>query len=150
MQIIGGNVKINNQSVDPVQATLATTLSKDLDSIDVGKMSKGGFITAHSAIVATTTSNEINCSGYNSILVEVSISGAVANWTFKVQGSFLSGGTFIDCYELANTGVMTLMSYQTDSSKIFVFRGIPDYIKIVAIEDVNGATATVKVQPFNI
>ncbi len=130
--------------------TLGTALSQDLDSIDVGKMSKGGIITAHNAITATATSNEIDCRGYNAVLIEVAISVAAKNWTFKVQGCMVSGGTFVDCYEQANTGVMTLMSYQCNASRMFLFRGIPDYIKLVATEDEDGATVTVKAQPLNV
>lgn len=118
--------------------------------IDEIRMSKGQVNTAHGAITATGTSAEINCKGFNALLVEVAISVAAKLWTFKVQGSLESGGTFVDCYEQANTGSMALMSYQTNASKIFLFKGIPDYIKIVATEDEDGATVTVKVQPLNI
>lgn len=130
--------------------SLTTALDKDIDSVDVGRMSKGGVTVAHNAITETATSAEIDCVGYNAIMLEVSISVAAKNWTFKVQGCMVSGGTFIDCYELANTGTMTLMSYQTNASKIFVFKGIPDYVKIVATEDEDNATVTVKVQPLNL
>lgn len=118
-------------------------------SVDrTGYRGKGTVITAHSAIDATTTSAAIDCRGYNAVLVDVTLSG-VANWTFKVQGSLTQGGTYKDCYELANTGSMVAMSYQTNASKVFIFKGIPDWIKIVATEDVNGQTATVLVQPLN-
>jgi hypothetical protein len=129
---------------------MISALDKDLDSIDVAKMSKGAVTTAHNAITEGATSAEIDCRGFNSILVEVAISVAAKLWTTKVQGCMVSGGTFIDCYEQANTGVMTLMSYQTSTSKIFVFKGIPDYVKIVATEDEDAATITVKVQPCNL
>lgn len=113
-------------------------------------MAKGAVVTAHNAITATATSAEIDCRGYNAIIIEAAISVAASNWTFKLQGCMTSGGTFIDLYELANTGVMADMSYQTNASKMFVFKGIPDYIKIVATEDVDGATVTVKAQPCNL
>lgn len=112
-------------------------------------ISKGNVSTIHSAIDATTTSSAINCTGYNAILIDVEFSGA-ANWTFKVQGSLTENGTYKDCYELANTGTQTLMSYQCNASRIFLFKGIPDWVKIVATEDVNGQTVTVKVQPLNV
>ena len=130
--------------------SLDTVLDSDFDSINVDKMSKGAVTTSHSAITATATSAELDCRGYNAILLEVAISVAVKLWTFKVQGCVVSGGTFVDCYELANTGAMTLMSYQTNESKIFIFKGIPDYVKIVATEDEDGATVTVKTQPLNL
>jgi hypothetical protein len=114
----------------------------------IDKVYKGNVITAHSLIEATTTSAPINCKGYNAILVQALISEATQNWTFKVQGSMSEHGTYTDCYELANTGSMALMSYQTNASKMFLFKGIPDWIKIVATEDVTGAKATVYVQPL--
>jgi len=60
-----------------------------------------------------------------------------------------SGSTFVDWYEQANTGVMALMSYQTNASRGWVWHGIPDYIKIVATRDGGASAVTVKVQPFN-
>ena len=51
---------------------------------------------------------------------------------------------------LANTGLFAQMiTPEIDSSRIVVFHGIPDYIKIVATEVDDGATVTCKVQPFN-
>lgn len=119
------------------------------DSINVNKMGKALPITAHDAISATATSEEISCVGYNAVLVYVTFSDTY-NWTFKVQGCLTTGGTFVDWYELANTGSMAAMIYQCNASRGFVFKGIPDYIKIVATEDQDGATVTVKVQPLNI
>ena len=108
------------------------------------KQSKGKITTAHSLITETTTSAEISCVGYNSLLVYTSITDAVQNWTVKVQGCMTSGGTFADWYDGA-----TQMSYQTNSGKAAVWKGVPDFCRIVATEDVNGAKCTVKVQPLN-
>jgi len=141
-------IRVNSKG--EVAVNLASSLDSDFDSINVDKMGKGSVTTAHNAITATATSTEVDCRGYNAILIEATISVAAKNWIFKVQGCVVSGGTFIDCYEQANTGVMTLMSYQTNVSKIFIFKGIPDYVKIVATEDEDGATVTVKVQPLNV
>ena len=110
---------------------------------------KGAVTLAHSAIDATATSAKICTEGYNGILVDVEFSGA-QNWTFSVQGSTLENGTFKDLYEMANTGTMTLMSYQCNASRMFVFKGVPDWIKIVATEDVTGVNVTVRVQPINL
>jgi hypothetical protein len=118
-------------------------------TVSIYRNHKGPVTTAHSAIQATATSAPIDCTGYNAVLVEASIS-ATFNWTFKVQGCLTENGTYVDCYELANTGSMALMSYQTNASKVFLFKGIPDWIKIVATEDANGATVTVRVQPLNV
>jgi hypothetical protein len=110
---------------------------------------KGAVTLAHSAIDATATSAVINCEGYNGILIHAIFSGA-ANWTIKVQGSLTENGTYSDIYELANTGTMTAMSYQTNASKVFVFKGVSDFVKIVATEDVSGQTLTVYAQPINL
>lgn len=117
--------------------------------VEIDQMIKGNVTTAHSAIDATTTSAKIDCRGFNAILIDVEFSGT-ANWTFKVQGSLIENGTYKDCYELANTGTQTLMSYQCNANRMFLFKGIPDWVKIVATEDANGQTVTVKVQPLNV
>jgi len=103
---------------------------------------KGSVTTAHDGITETATSTEIDCGGYNALLVETVVTVAAKNWTVKVTGSLSTGGTFGDCYEGA-----TLMSYQTNSSKIAIWKGIPRYVKIVATEDEDTGTCTVRVQP---
>lgn len=115
--------------------------------VDIDRFNKGSVITAHSAITATATSTPINCIGKNAILVKVTITGGANNWTFKPIGSFTRNGTYVDCYEQANTGVMILMSYQCNASRMFLFKGIPDWVEIVATENVDGSTVTVEVQP---
>jgi len=117
--------------------------------VDIDKINRGNVEEIFTAIDATTTSAKINCKGYNAILIDAAFSGA-ANWTFKVQGSLTENGTYKDCYKLKDDGTMALMSYQTNASRIFLFKGIPDWVKIVATEDVDGQTVTVKVQPLNI
>jgi hypothetical protein len=113
------------------------------------KLVKGSVTTAHSAITATATSAEIDCSGFNSVLLELTQSAAEA-WTYTVQGCMTSGGTFVDVYELANTGSLALMTVASNTlNRIVAFKGIPNYIKIVATEVAGTATISVKVQPFN-
>lgn len=100
-------------------------------------------------VVATTTSNEIDARGFNAVLIKITLDAA-ANWTTKLQGCFESGGTFVDLYEQANTGAMAQMSYQCNSSRMILFKGIPDYIKIVATEDADGAKYSAEVQLLNV
>jgi len=102
---------------------------------DVYMMSKGPITTVHDGIQATATSDPVDCRGFNAVLVYFTTSAA-NNWTIKVQGSDTRNGTYADCYELANTGSMAAMSYH--------------WIKIVATEDADGSTVTVKVQPLNV
>ena len=112
-------------------------------------LKKGSVTTAHDEIDATALSAEIGCVGYNAVLVDVVFSGA-ANWTLALQGAMATGGTFKQWYEQANTGSMAAMSYQCNGSRGWVWKGVPDYIKINATEDVSGETVTVKVQPINV
>lgn len=146
MQLSGSNVEQDGS----IKTTMTTALDSDYDSIDVDKMGKGGVTTVHSAIADTATSDEVDCRGYNAILVEAGVFSAAENWTFKVQGCMVSGGTFVDWYEMANTGIMTLMSYQCNAARGFIFKGIPDYVKIVATRDGGASAVTVKVQPLNV
>jgi len=106
---------------------------------------KAGVTTAHNLIEVTTTGAEIDCTNYNAILVETNITVAAKNWTIKVQGCLTTGGTFVDLYDAT-----TLMSYQTNSSKLVLWKGIPNFIKIVATEDEDGGKCTVRVQPLTI
>lgn len=111
--------------------------------------SRGAVTTAHSAIAETATSSEISCVGYNSLFMSVGPFSAAQNWTFKIQGSLTTGETFVDWYELANTGSMAAMSYQCNADRGFTFHGVPNFIKVVATRDGTASTVTVKVQPFN-
>ena len=146
VQLAGSNVEQDGS----LKTTMTTVLDSDYDSINVDKMGKGGVVTVHSAIADTATSDEVDCRGYNAILVEAGVFSAAENWTFKVQGCMVSGGTFVDWYEQANTGVMTLMSYQCNAARGFIFKGIPDYVKIVATRDGGASAVTVKAQPLNV
>jgi hypothetical protein len=146
--ITGGTQQVKASYGLPV--TLDTAIDKDTDSIDVGKMSKGGITVAHNAITATALSTEIDCSGYNAVLIFFEITGGANNWTISLQGASTSGGTFLNWFEQANTGTMTAMSYQTSVNAGWIWKGIPDYIKINANEDANGSTVTVTVLPLNV
>jgi len=117
--------------------------------MEIDSMYKGNVTTVHSAITATATSVIVDCTGYNALLVEFVISGA-ANWTVSLTGSLTRGGTYGSLYELANTGSMAAMSYQLNSNRVFLFKGIPDWVKVVATEDAGAETVTVRVQPLNV
>jgi len=136
-----------------VETLLRTTgitllpLDSLLDSIDVDKMTKGPITTAHSAITDTATSAEIDCRGYNSLLVHFVSDANDKTWTISVLGAMGSGLTFVPLLDKA-TG-LAASEITTDISGFFVISNIPDYIKIVATKTDDGATVTCKVQPFN-
>lgn len=130
-----------------VDAHLGEVLSYLLDSIDVAKMSKGAITTVHNAITATATSAEVDCRGFNSLLVHWVSSATDKTWVISVTGAMGSGLTFVPL--LDKTTGLAASEITTDISGFFVISNIPDYLKIVCTEVDDGATVTCKVQPFN-
>jgi hypothetical protein len=141
VEVTGSNVLQDGT----VKTSMTTSLDSTYDSINVNKMSKGGSITAiPSGTAVTTTSAEVPCNGFNAVLVHVVITGT-GTWNISLQASPESGGNFVDAYDGANkmtTGDIT-------SSRCVSFRGITDYLKVVATEVADGATCLVKVVPLN-
>lgn len=123
---------------------LATALSKDTDSVDVGKMSKTtGIPVEMQAIVATTTSNEINAAGYNSMIVIIEPTGGT--WTGTVQGSPTSGGTFLDLYD----GATQMATGAISTARGVLFRGLTDYVKLIGTKG-TGTSANIKYVLLNL
>lgn len=114
--------------------------------IQIEKMPKGNAVVAHNAIEGTTTSGEISVKGYNAAFVSVDITGT-GTWKIDLQGKLSASGTYMDLYD-NNDNQLTTGNLTADRIKLFV--AIPDYIKVVATEVVDGATCTVRVQPINI
>lgn len=137
-----------------VETLLQTTgitilpLDSSIDSIDVDKMAKGPVTTAHSAITATATSAEIDCRGYNSLLIHLETASTDKTWTISILGAMGSDLTFAPHLDKA-TGLADSV-IATDISGFFVVNDIPDYVKVVATDTDDSSTAmTLKVQPFN-
>lgn len=163
---IDGNLQVvdtNNiyDSNDNLLVSQGTALSSTFDSIDVNKMSAGGIVTAHSAIVATATSAEIDCRGFNSIRIEVETTNVSSNdktWTPTITGSCVSGGTFGQIFQnVAGTQtalVLPAIAFGAGNVKqIYIIQGgIPSYLKITeTLAGTNGTSAvTVKAVPFNV
>lgn len=136
-------VSLTGSNTNPDGSLNFGPLDKNLDSIDVGKMSKGGASTAHNAIAATATSAEIDCRGYNSVIVH--ISAITGTWDIGVQNATVSGGLFVDAYDSATQ----MKAAGVTAPRSAVFRGVLDYVKIVATNVAAGAV-TVKVVPLNL
>lgn len=111
------------------------------------KLLKGFVTTVHNAIAVTTTSAAVTCIGYNALLVTVIIGAGGGTWKIDVQGCNTSGGTFVNIYDNYDNQLTT---GNLTASRMRLFVAIPDYIKIVATEVVDGSTCTVEVQPINI
>lgn len=150
---------IINPHTSPVQVSLATPLSKITDSIDVGKQSCGGLITASAlainAIVATTTSNEFSLEGYNSCIVIADVSEITSgNWVIEVQGTPTSGGA-VGQYVLSGAGVSPALTNKQISPSInangrynLIFKGLLPFNKIVCTRTTDG-TLSAQIIPFN-
>ncbi len=115
------------------------------DGVDVKKMTKGTVTVAHNAITATATSAEIDCRGYNSLLVHFTSSASDKEWVLSITGAMVTGGAFVPLIAAGSA----VSSMTTSISGYFVISNIPDFIKITATENGDGATVTVTVQPFN-
>lgn len=63
--------------------------------------------TPHSAITATATSVEINCCGYNSLLIHWVSSATDKTWTIQVLGAMTTGATFVEWITSAGASVYT-------------------------------------------
>ena len=107
--------------------------------------SKGNAETVHDAITATATSDEIDVTGFNALLVSVLITGTGV-WTVDIQGRLDTGGTAMDIYD-NNDNQLTTGSIS--ESRLKLFYPVPDLVKVVATEDTDGAACTVRVQPIN-
>lgn len=104
----------------------------------------GSSTTAHDAAASTATSSAINCTGYTSVRLLITITGS-GEWAVALTGSATSGGTYVACYEGA-----TAMSTTTSASVAVAWRGVPNYIKVVATENSGTATCTVTATPINV
>jgi hypothetical protein len=112
----------------------------------ISEMSKGLITTVHSAITATATSAEIDVTGFNAVLVSVLITGT-GTWKADVQGRFDATGTVMDIYDNSDNQLTT---GNLTASRMKLFVAVPNFIKIVATEVVDGATCTVRIQPLNL
>ncbi len=111
----------------------------------ITKMPKGIEKTAHSAITATATSEYFNMIGYSLLLIETDFTAGSGTWEVSVLGCLTETGTYVPWNE--GTAELSTGSLTADSGN--AFKGIPNFIKILATESVDGATITVRVQAFN-
>jgi len=128
--------------------SLATALSSEYDTIDVAKMSKGGIVVTHNAITATATGDEIDCRGFNGIIVECAVSAITSgNWVVEVLGCAVSGGIFGRSYD-SGGGEIKTPELNVNETVNFAFVDISNYVKIKATRTTDG-TLTCKITPYN-
>jgi hypothetical protein len=138
-------------AIDSGEVTLKA-LDKNLDSIDVAKMTNGGTVTAISAATTTTTSAEIDCRGFKNVRIECEVIAiSSATWTPSITGSEISGGTFGNIYrDVAGTLTAYTIPAQSVTGKvIYIIKDVPNFIKILETLAGSSGTITVKVTPFN-
>ncbi len=101
---------------------------------------RGGKRTAIPALTAaTTTSEQQEMQGHNALVLFAEITGT-GTWTVKIQGASERNGTYMDLQD-ERGDAMALASATASIAQVFI--GIPDDFRIVATEDVNGATIQV-------
>ena len=144
---------LKNLQID-IKTLLETTgiaflpIDKDIDDIDVAKMSAGAVTTHHNAITAAVTlanTVEVDCRGFNSMRVHLNIDTTDKSCVFGAYGAMGSGLTFVPHLDSAGAAIV----YTTSISGWYIITGICDYMKIVPSTVTSGATVTCKVQPFN-
>lgn len=118
------------------------------NEVVVKSLLKGPQTTALNAVTVTTTSAEINCQGYNALMLAYISSDPTKLWNVEVQGSFLTGATKKSIFD--NLGQQMILSNQT-TNLIQIYKGCPDFIAIVgtSVSTPGAQTLTVLVQPFN-
>lgn len=135
---------------------MATALSSDTDSVNVGKMGHGTTVTALSAVSATTTSSEISvgAAGYKHVKIELTgASFSSGNFAVTFTGAETSGSTFGAIYKLKSdlSAFATVPSITISSNVVvtYIIENIGvNYLKVVGTRTTDG-TLTAKVTPFN-
>ena len=135
---------IGEVQASPTENTVLDRL-KDLNTSLAALNFKGAVTVAHDAIAGTATSAEVDCRGYNSLLVHFASSASDKQWVISITGAMAVGGTFVPL--IASGAVVSSMT--TSISGYFVIPNVPDFVKVVATENADGATVTITVQPFN-
>jgi hypothetical protein len=107
---------------------------------------RGNVKTIFSAIEETTTSSEIQLSGYNAVMVSCDIAGA-GTWKVDIKGRFDVNGAVMDLYD-NNDNPLTTGNITADRMKLFLVA--PEFITIVATEVATGSTLTLRIQPMNV
>ena len=100
---------------------------------------RGAREAVQTGITATTTSKEYKSNGNNAMHLYFNMTAGAGTWTIKIQGKSPSG-IFTDTYD-NNGALMGLESITADRAQLIKF--IPERFRIVATEDVNGATVSV-------
>lgn len=139
-----------NSVLGVFDVNLKTSLSEDIDSINVGKMSSGSTVVALDNVAVSSTSAEIDCQGYNSVRIECLVTNS-GNHTFSITGSETTGETFGSIYNMNSSTPFKIDpgAITSDGKRIYTLNGgVPNFIKVS--NTASAGNATVKVTPYNI
>jgi len=90
------------------------------------------------AVIATTTSAEKNCVTYNAVALECTVSDIISgSWDVEILGCNISGGVFGSIFD-ENSRQMIVQNLNTNATTTFIFKGIPNYIKVVGTRTTDG------------
>ena len=105
------------------------------------QIARGKKVTVMSGITVSTTSANQDSRGHNAILLYFNMTAGTGTFTVKIQGKVPDTvDTYVDVYD-NNDNLLAMSSVTASQGKFLV--GLPYDFKIVATEDVDGATVTV-------
>lgn len=98
----------------------------------------------------TYTSSETNMEGFNSVLIEFTISSAGLTSILNINGAMSSGGTMVAIIDKDTSAQMTS---SLSANQTIRFTGLPDYLGLsltLSAGMTAGASATIKILPLNL
>lgn len=110
-----------------------------LNNLNISSFSKGMAQNIFTNVNTNQTSGEIDCSGYNAIAINVTVTGTGVAFV-KLKASLISGGTFNDYVDVGLFG----------SSRPIIIPRVLDFVKVDLTVKSGTATYTVDVQPCNV
>lgn len=116
---------------------------------NIVQLAKGSVISPAelTGIEATAVGIAQRAKGHNAIIIYFDMTAGSGTWSIKLQGAEKDGGTYIDMYK-EDGNAMAIASATADKAQ--VFKGIPEHFRIVATEDVTGATVSVRYELLSI
>lgn len=130
--------------VSNLNTLLTAAVNNDKVDTNLKSVAKGNTTTALSAVSATTLSSSIDCTGFTSVLVAI-VCNDSGVWNVALTGSPIDEGIFLPLYD----GAYKLETGNISDARIMLFRGIPDFLKVIATLISGAGTCDVIVQPLN-
>ena len=138
---------------DTMANSLPVAIASDQSDLpmEYSTMSRGSTQTLLSGVTATTSSSEVDCSGYNRAALECAVSEITSgNWTVEVKGCFVTSGTVGSIYALRGSGWEAQITPELDANGVYIFiiENLPPFVKITGTRTTDG-TLTAKLILYN-